>query len=163
MTFDYAENFCEENVWRFLRTLQDQEAFAVFISTENRNCHLYSQRPAINPNDLAIWDYHVVAMVRQHDWVVYDFDSLISPPAPAKDWTSATFPHEDQEVRFRLVPASDFLRDFRSDRRHIKSTPPPWDVISPGESNLGDFITVANVPPGRVITLPQWKELSECR
>jgi len=163
LTHDYAENFCEENVWRFLRTVEDEEAYAVFISTANRNCHLYAQRPAINPNDLAIWDYHVVALVHREEWLVYDFDSLVSPPAPAQAWTAATFPFEDNEVRFRLVPVAEFLRHFRSDRRHLRTTAPDWPPISPGESNLNDYTNVTADSPGRVIDLAEWKQICDAK
>lgn len=68
-------NYCEENVWRILQLKQrklkhslntdsnNHSLFAVFITNANRCVPFRRQRDA--PNELCLWDYHVIVIIQK--------------------------------------------------------------------------------------------------
>jgi protein N-terminal glutamine amidohydrolase len=101
-----------------------------------------------------IWDYHVVLWVQGVEAPeVWDLDAVGGCPMSGAQWTQATFPKPALTQRrfwpwFRLVEADVFVRDFRSDRSHMRGQggewqkpPPPWAApCGEGErSNLWDY------------------------
>lgn len=160
VTFTPVPNFCEENVWRSLQEPSNNPRWAVFVSTEDRKCTMWAQRTqnGITP---VIWDYHVVMLEQTPEgFQVWDPDCTAGSSLSASDWTMANFPQPDRDVRFRIVDAEMFRREFRSDRRHSRgSAQPDWPVISPGEHNLSNYTSVLTSEPGRLVDLEVWIQL----
>jgi len=84
-----------------------------------------------------VWDYHVILLLRPRQgfnengrtmsWV-YDFDTTLPVPCPGQAYFTMTFPTDivtQYESRFRVVPVTQFLQHFASDRSHmiLKLTP----------------------------------------
>lgn len=162
--FTPVPNFCEENVWRQLQEPSNNPRWAVFVSTEDRMCTMWAQRTqnGITP---VIWDYHVVMLEQTAaGFQVWDPDCTAGTTLSAQVWTGTNFPFPDSKVRFRVVEADEFCRDFRSDRRHSKgSAPPDWPEISLGEHNLDGYTSMTRGGPGRLLDLDAWlKSTSPC-
>ena len=150
----YWPYYCEENIWHACVELPADvdEALVVFISNTARAVAVWHQRSAPSAEEPALWDYHVILLMRRGStWTVLDPDSTFAMPAPAASYLEATFPPLPDELgehrpEFRLVPAADYRREFRSDRSHMRapdgnwlSPPPPGPCIGEG-TNLMDFV-----------------------
>lgn len=112
------------------------------------------------------WDYHVILMVRDGKWRIYDLDSLLSFGCSARAYTMATFPFGDgipEAPMFRVLNAMEYLDTFSSDRRHMIGPdgeylhpPPKWPLIqaNPNTSfNLWDFVSMDGGGSGEVVEL----------
>ncbi|KAF0313260.1 Protein N-terminal glutamine amidohydrolase [Amphibalanus amphitrite] len=169
-------HYCEENVWLLCQHVQDkypQElpyCYAVFISNQNQTVPLWRQRAGRTEDRVVIWDYHVIFMYQPDSrCLVYDMDSELPFPTYFHKYVTETFRtdqilHPEHHRFFRVVPATEFLSTFASDRSHMKreggvwaSPPPPYPPIStPGGStnNLQTFISMdGRVGVGEVLNL----------
>ncbi len=150
----YQPFYCEENVWRLLQDLDygARSAWAVFVAGPIGQVWMTGQR-ASEPGTVISWDYHVVAMVRaanEEAWVL-DLDSRLPFPTPLFDYVRGSFPDAaplGARPRFRPVSAPRYVRDFKSDRRHMRRDdgsfvrpPPPWDPPSASQSNLAGWLS----------------------
>jgi protein N-terminal glutamine amidohydrolase len=209
----YTACYCEENVANLARALLSgggngadyEELLVAFVSNAGKACPIWHQRTsaaAADADEPVVWDYHVVLLGRRKaatsaagvtsssSYEVLDLDSRLPFPAPARDYVAAAFrPHEPLRAayrqRFRVVPAAAYLRQFASDRRHMRrpggdavggawSAPPPaypplrgpdagrdwnlgafWDVSEQGIRGDGEAPLAA---PGEVLTLPQFMQ-----
>lgn len=149
----YASCYCEENVWRMCRKIDKRRrgnsssVFAVIVSNASKSVILWRQRSAKRPppEDYVIWDYHVFAVC---DAVVLDLDSTLPFACPVKRYVAETFGPQSrlkQELRatLRVVPASDYLARFHSDRTHMLRPdgtwlrpPPSWPAIEHGDVDI---------------------------
>ncbi len=164
MTDRYAAYYCEENVWFLLQDARLTEGHAVFVINAEHSVALWSQRASPRRDGLVLWDYHVVALARVDDrWCVLDLDSTAGSPIEVAAWLEASFPFagavpEDVEPMFRVVPAAELFSTFRTDRSHMRSEdgwlvePPHWPPLS-DDSNLSDYLDVAQPAPGEVLDL----------
>ncbi|MFZ9887489.1 MAG: hypothetical protein ACO3JL_08305 [Myxococcota bacterium] len=140
----YTPYYCEENVWQLLHDerLRPRERWALVISNPARQVALWAQRASPVAGAPVVWDYHVVALVKDlDDVVVWDLDSLGPCPATFADWYAQTVEptlvlSEEFQPSFRLVPADDYLHRFSSTRAHMRgddgaflAAPPPWPCI----------------------------------
>lgn len=153
-------NYCEENVWMLANLPSQNERWAVFVVSENRRCQMHAQVAQYPSAEAVIWDYHVVLLDRTPDGdVIYDDSYTGDFPGCAIKWTQENFPVDDDLLRFRVVDASEYVRDFRSDRRNMQdpSRQPPWPAISPGEYNLTTFLSATEPGPGRLLNLAEWR------
>lgn len=127
----YTAFYCEENVWQLCRTINNkwksliETSYCVFVTNDQKKNVLYYQKLSKSKFQPVIWDYHVVfLMLIDNEYFIFDKDSLLSFPCPAKEYFISTFtenPIENQtcESVFRLVEARDFLKNFASDRSHM--------------------------------------------
>ncbi len=167
----YQANFCEENIWHLCQKFPEQHALTsvVFISNPGRQVCLYHQRACPSPTTPVVWDYHVVLLVRPGDnWQVWDLDSRLGAPVCAIDYVTSTFPNSVSSTGlykplFRLIPASQYIRDLNTNREHMKidgkwlSPPPPWPIIGNG-NNLMQFVDMSDNTFGEVIDLSAFKD-----
>ena len=169
----YCAFFCEENIWQLAGELEsDVDAAEVWMITNaDGTVATWAQRAASSPDKPIIWDYHVVLATRSDaGWSVWDFDHAGPFTQSASAWLQASFPVDtetDLAPRFRCIEASDYRRDFSSDRSHMHAPgredlwmapPPPWPPI--GESRpsvLMDWLDCERDEPG------QWRSLDELR
>lgn len=168
--YRYCAYYCEENAWHLAGGAQLAlgARSVVFITNAARRALLFEQRAA--PGNFVLWDYHVVVLVRgeQAQWV-YDLDSLLPFPTSLETYArrtfgdSTAFPKEVQS-RFRILPGQDFVRNFSSDRSHMRAPngswlrpPPPWPVIGGTRSDnwsLSDLLDLNRPRPGEWLDLP---------
>jgi hypothetical protein len=159
----YQPFYCEENAWWLCAdpALGPGERQVVFVVSLAGRVPLLGQRLA-PPGRALAWDYHVVTVDGAGQ--VWDLDSRLALPSPGLDWLDSSFALAGRlpvvyGPRFRVLGASDFRRDFASDRRHMRDRrgrwlrpPPPWPAIGTG-SNLGHYLDPLAPRPGRLMDL----------
>lgn len=162
--FRYHPFYCEENAWWLCADpdLAPAPRFAVFIGSARGHCPFLNQRAAA-PGALCWWDYHCVVL--DGDGQIWDPDTRLGLPVPAMAWITGSFPFlgrlpEPLLPRFRVVPGADYLREFASDRGHMRDhrgrwrqPPPPWPAIGQGMT-LPDYTNLTRPGPGRLLDLP---------
>ena len=162
----YCPFYCEENVYHLCRQgTGADDAYAVFISNARRQVALLGQRAGASPHSLVVWDYHVIALFREDGvWNAHDWDTTFGPCVSLNDYLYRTFPplspaEQRFAPKFRVVPATDYLQHFASDRRHMRDAnggwlapPPAWPPIGDG-SNLMDFVDMEKDFYGEVFSL----------
>nr|CAG4641985.1 EOG090X0C0Q [Eurycercus lamellatus] len=170
----YTSCYCEENVWKIcdgVRMNQPKfldQFFAVFISNSHQSIPLWCQKAGnISEDGLVVWDYHVILVhKRDEESLVYDLDTVLPFPCPFLQYGRATL-REDEALQsrfqrfFRVIPATEFLEVFSSDRSHMKredgswmKPPPTYPPIHCGPSthNFPSFISmVRGCGPGVVM------------
>ncbi len=143
----YQKCYCEENIYHLASKAVDFEdkndnkinnqTFVIFISSENRCVPIWQQK--MNESDLnddpVLWDYHVVLLRQEVDEncfskniYIYDFDTRLPFPSTYHIYLSQCFKtsvlsniKEEFSPLFRVVKAKEFLDNFASDRRHMKT------------------------------------------
>ena len=163
----YWPCYCEENVWHLAGDPElagNDGVYAAFISNAERQVTLWGHREALWPRGPIVWDYHVVLLARRADaaWEVWDLDTALGCPVPAPVYLDVTFPGPAENEAtsaplFRLLPAAEYRRELRTDRRHMRradgswsSPPPPWPPIGEG-SNLTRFVDMESEFLGEVV------------
>eukprot|EP00210_Caulerpa_lentillifera_P000663 g640.t1 len=142
----YNPCYCEENVYNLVNWLtRHGEAIidnlrVVFISNKNKSVPIWKQRASQEENGFIIWDYHVI-LIDQGASVVWDLDSTLDQfPTPLITYIEQALQPNlnlspSLQRSYRVVPASVYLSNFASDRRHMKSgddwikTPPSYPCI----------------------------------
>nr|GAT43997.1 predicted protein [Mycena chlorophos] len=157
----YTPFYCEENIWHlcsaFLQHQTALQTWAVFVSNESKTVALWQQKLG---EPLVVWDYHVVAIVQNHDakkWV-YDYDTRLPFPSPLEEYIAETFRRDIPPAYkrycsnartnltfyrslFRIVPGQEFVDFFASDRSHMMKggvPHPPYDAIRGKKTLVGN-------------------------
>ncbi|KAF7322859.1 Nt-Gln-amidase domain-containing protein [Mycena chlorophos] len=143
----YTPFYCEENIWHlcsaFLQHKTALQTWAVFVSNESKTVALWQQKLG---EPVVVWDYHVVAIVQNHDakkWV-YDYDTRLPFPSPLEEYIAETFRRDippAYKSLFRIVPGQEFVDFFASDRSHMMKggvPPPPYDAIRGKKTLVGN-------------------------
>lgn len=148
----YTYCYCEENVWHLcaLACIRDAASYAVFVSNQEGQVKLWQQRSGYAPDGWqVVWDYHVICVSDcgadgggdSRRYRVFDLDSRLEWGSAFDLYAEASFRPEErlapeQQQRFRVVPARQFLRLFASDRSHMRrrdgswhEPPPPYSPI----------------------------------
>ncbi|XP_023288744.1 protein N-terminal glutamine amidohydrolase isoform X2 [Orussus abietinus] len=170
-------DYREENVWKLCQDIATrhgaelQHCHVAFISNSGRSVPLWRQRAGKGEDKLVVWDYHVILIYAPDERaVVYDLDSALPFPTHFWKYATETFRSDDAlrpeyHRRFRLVPASAYLQQFASNRKHMKredgtwiKTPPDYPPISTPtcKDNLDTFINMdSGTGLGIVMSLKQ--------
>lgn len=175
----YVSCYCEENVYKLCQDVNIRnpnevtKCYVAFISNLSRTVPLWRQRAGKDDGKLVVWDYHVIFLYHPevNRCLVYDLDSELPFPTYVHKYVTETF-RTDQILKpdyfrfFRIIPAVEFLRDFASDRRHMKRSdgswikpPPNYPAISSSivSHNLEDYIQMDSTKgPGHVLSLQQF-------
>jgi hypothetical protein len=166
MALRYQPFYCEENAWWLCMepALGPGPHQVLFVLSDAGVCPVAAQR-AVPPGALCWWDYHVVVLDGSQR--IWDLDSRLGCPLPARDWLDGSFPQLQAlpaqfQPLFRLVPAADYRADFASDRSHMRTAnggwlqpPPPWPPIGTG-MRLPAYRSTAPTAPGTLLT---WHQL----
>ncbi|XP_040835271.1 protein N-terminal glutamine amidohydrolase isoform X3 [Ochotona curzoniae] len=127
----YSSCYCEENVWKLCEHIKNhdqyplEECYAVFISNERK------------------MDYHVVLLhvASGGQSFIYDLDTVLPFPCPFDTYVEDAFKSDDDihpqfRRKFRVIRADTYLKNFASDRSHMKDSrgnwrepPPPYPCI----------------------------------
>ncbi|KAJ8976315.1 hypothetical protein NQ317_010269 [Molorchus minor] len=152
----------EENVYKLSQDVigkhpnEIHNCYVVFISNPSRTIPLWRQRAGKDEDKLVIWDYHVIFLYHPEPekCLVYDLDSELPFPTYVHKYITETFRTDhilkpDYFRYFRVVAATEFLKEFASDRRHMKRSdgtwikpPPNYSAIktTASDHNLEDYI-----------------------
>ncbi|MDP3278860.1 MAG: hypothetical protein Q8Q09_26955 [Deltaproteobacteria bacterium] len=145
----YCALFCEENVWWLLDAAHKHAGVACSAALVVSNAHaqtaLMAQRASARDDGLVLWDYHVLAAVCvAGEWQAWDPDSCCPMACPwetyarasfgalrALEWLDPVF-----SPRVRVIEGGRYLREFSSDRSHMRdasgawqSPPPSWPAL----------------------------------
>ncbi|XP_062044013.1 protein N-terminal glutamine amidohydrolase isoform X4 [Lepus europaeus] len=152
----YSSCYCEENIWKLCEHIKNhdqyplEECYAVFISNERKMIPIWKQqaRPGNGP---VIWDYHVVLLHVSSGGqsFIYDLDTVLPFPCPFDTYVEDAFKSDDDihpqfRRKFRVIRADSYLKNFASDRSHMKDSsgnwrepPPPYPCIETGGEEVG--------------------------
>jgi hypothetical protein len=159
----YTPYYCEENIWHLCNNpvFANFERIVVIISNEQKKCAFYSQKLSTQNNFIpVIWDYHVILLIKQESWLVYDFDTILSFPTEIGEYIDKTFNNKYNKMylpKFRLISANHYIKKFSSDRSHMEQNgkwihkPPFWQPIINKESTFYNFINFNNDFIGSII------------
>ncbi|XP_028917757.1 protein N-terminal glutamine amidohydrolase isoform X1 [Ornithorhynchus anatinus] len=181
----YSSCYCEENIWKLCEYIQNrnryplEEFYAVFISNERRMVPIWKQRaePGDGP---VIWDYHVVLLHLSSGGqsFVYDLDTVLPFPCAFDAYVEDSFKSDDDILprfrrKLRVIPADCYLKNFASDRSHMKDSsgnwrapPPLYPCIETADSkmNLDSFISMnPETGWGAVYPLPDFVRRFSCK
>ena len=169
--FRYTPFYCEENIWHLAQDpcFGGQDALVALISGEGSHRRLWHQSQAESPDSPVFWDYHVILLIRDRHWWVWDLDTTLGLPILADRYFPETFlgpgvDAENSDVTLRLIEADYYVQNFSSDRSHMRDAnrewlapPPGWPAImKASKSNLIDWLDISRDGPGRV------RFLAEC-
>lgn len=141
----YQPFYCEENIWWLCvePPLGVHIELVIFVASLSGICPIAEQQAGA-ADGVAWWDYHCIALDQKRR--IWDLDTKLPQPVAARIWIAHSFPQAAAwpaplRPLFRLVPSADYLRDFSSDRRHMRDAaghwlqpPPPWPCIGVGDS-----------------------------
>ncbi|XP_074172751.1 protein N-terminal glutamine amidohydrolase isoform X1 [Rhinolophus sinicus] len=152
----YNSCYCEENIWKLCEYIKNhnqyplEECYAVFISNERKMIPIWKQqaRPGDGP---VIWDYHVVLLHVSSGGqsFIYDLDTVLPFPCAFDTYVEDAF-KSDEDIhpqfrrKFRVIRADSYLKNFASDRSHMKDSsgnwrepPPSYPCIETGVAGGG--------------------------
>ena len=91
--FRYTPFYCEENIWHLAQEecFHGREAFAAIISGKGNYRRLWFQRQAEDQESPVFWDYHVLLLVFDDGWRVWDLDTTLGLPVAADTYFQKTF------------------------------------------------------------------------
>lgn len=164
---DYQAYYCEENAWRLLARpeLADRASWAVLVSNAQRDLVLLRQRSGRPLDGLVHWDYHVFAVLADplEGKMAFDPDSDLPFPCRLDRYLQDSFPAGVQRAflpRFRVLAGGEYVKDFVSDRSHMRrpdgswmAPPPAWPAPGTGSgrgSVLMDWTDMRRRKPGNV-------------
>ncbi len=145
----YQPFWCEENIWHLAGDPQvgPGERWVALLTGVAGHFPCWGQRAAATPDAPVLWDYHVILLVHQIGWHVWDLDACRGCPLPATTWLATTFPEPERihaafQPRCLMVPASTYRSQLTSDRAHMRhgqgtskgewqQPPPPWPLLPP--------------------------------
>lgn len=175
----YTPCYCEENIWHLCDHVRKNQpgllnyVHAVFLSNDCKVIPLWEQRAGTGEEKLVFWDYHVIFMYCKGSCcTIYDLDTCLPFPCDIKLYLERGLRSDHQIVpkyhrKLRVIPASEFLDNFSSDRSHMRKSdgswikpPPNYPPICPqGINNLDHFIQMhPTYGCGKVMTLDQFTE-----
>jgi len=169
----YTPFYCEENIWHLGQDerFRERQPIVAMISGHGRYRKLWFQRQSNDPGIPVLWDYHVVLLSFDGGWWVWDPDSTLGFPVPAATYFGKTFLHsgvdaERVDVVLRLIDAQEYVRDFSSDRSHMRTPGGGWVAESPlwppilheKRSNLLQWLDVSRPTPGKLMTLSEFMQ-----
>lgn len=183
MTLDEFEPwpfYCEESIAR----LSGCEELMGLTAEVWTLCHgsggfvMARQQKGEGELGLISWDYHVVLLVSDgSEHRIYDPDSQLGCPVPARRWLRESFPtllglFAAPRPLVRVLEAGRYREILRSDRSHMMddegrwiAPPPPWPA--PGSGSAGEASNVLaladpnSTQPGALIKLDELKERFE--
>ncbi|CAH1389467.1 unnamed protein product [Nezara viridula] len=144
----YTSHYCEENVWKLCELISQRKnncldsCYCIFVSNDSKITPLWHQKIGSGDDFFVAWDYHVFLVVKNQPVIsVFDFDTTLGFPVSFRNYIEKAIGFEVNMVPkykrlFRVIPASEYLKYFSSDRRHMKNAngewikpPPPYEPI----------------------------------
>ena len=171
MTLLHCPFYCEENIWHLCAEFGHQpDAQVAVISNQRQAVAFREQRAGREGDGLVVWDYHVILLARTESghWQVWDLDCRRGHPLQVAEYIEASWPEDARQSAatrpmFRVLPASQYQRELRSDRSHMRDhqgnwlqPPPSWPQLA-SHSNLGQFVGMGQGGPGEVLEMETFR------
>jgi hypothetical protein len=168
--FKYTPCYCEENIWQLARDsrFHELDARVILITGPGSHRKLWFQRSSEHVTQPVCWDYHVILLVWDNTWQVWDFDTTLDFPVNASTYFLKTFRGPDESFEntnafFKTIEAKEYIDNFSSDRSHMRLPsgdwvvpPPSWSpIVKGGISNLIEWLDIESDGPGKVLSLEQ--------
>lgn len=135
----YQPYYCEENIWLLAQSPEVAGAERLVLVISGAAGVACWDQKAGQVGEPVLWDYHVVLAAHEPTgWRLWDLDGRLDYPVTVELWLRTTFPFPELvpaqfQPRFAPIPAASFVRDFGSDRSHMRDAhgawlhpPPPW-------------------------------------
>jgi hypothetical protein len=112
----YTAAYCEENIWHLASDdrFSGLDAKVVLVTGPGSHRKLWYQRCSEHVALPVHWDYHVILLVRDDIWQVWDLDTTLELPVNASTYFRKTFRGPDESFK-GASKNSDF---FVSARKH---------------------------------------------
>ena len=160
--FLYQPYYCEENIWHLCQHAPFKNSYVVFIASKGGSFPMLNQRVMQNHLTPVYWDYHVILLVPAESNQILDFDTSLAFSNDVGSYFRNSFIDNDllsadETPWFRVVVASEYIRLFCPDRRHMKTEsgwqapPPEWPLIGKSVHNLPSFTDMNNDEIGEVL------------
>jgi hypothetical protein len=168
--FKYTPAYCEENIWHLANDdrFSELDAKVVLVTGSGSHRKLWYQRCSEHDALPVHWDYHVILLVRNDIWQVWDLDTTLELPVNASTYFRKTFYGPDESfqgnnVLFRTIDVDEFIANFSSNRSHMRlpsgdwaAPPPSWPpIVKRGKPNLMKWLDSESDGPGELLTLEQ--------
>ena len=168
--FKYTPAYCEENIWHLASDgrFRGLDARVVLVTGPGSHRKLWFQRCSEHVALPVHWDYHVILLVWDDNWQVWDLDTTLELPVNASSYFRKTFRGPDENfdnrnVLFRSIAAKEYIANFSSDRSHMRlpsgdwaAPPPSWpDIVTSESLNLMAWLDIGLDGPGELLTLEQ--------
>ena len=146
----YTSCYCEENVYWLLKKFTTEERkekrdfcyYAVVISNPSKAVPIFQQRAGKEEHEgLVVWDYHVFVLQASTKFrdnsesLIWDLDTKLDFPFGVEEYFEHSFPmlglEGDEAIYFKVIDAATYLRDFSSDREHMKDENGDWQSEPP--------------------------------
>ncbi len=91
----YTPFYCEENIWHLCGNpaFRKKEKVVIIISNYLKKVLFLKQRAGDREGNV-LWDYHVVMMAKDDEWMMWDLDTWLPFPCPVTKYIEQTFPVE---------------------------------------------------------------------
>ena len=167
--FPHHPYYCEENIWHLCQHVQFKNSHVIFIASTGDSFPMLCQRAMPNPQTPIFWDYHVILLIQGETNQILDFDTTLAFNNDVETYFSQSFVdnallEDEHRPLFRLIPASEYVEKFSSNRSHMKTEsgwlapPPPWPPIIKAENNLSAYIDMNDLKIGEVLTYDEMLE-----
>ncbi|MDH5388699.1 MAG: protein N-terminal glutamine amidohydrolase [Gammaproteobacteria bacterium] len=167
--FLYQPYYCEENIWHLCQHEQFKNSHVIVIASKGDSFPMLNQRDMENHLTPVLWDYHVILLAEEDTKQILDFDTSLPFNNDIETYFSNSFIdndllNADEKPLLRVMPASEYVMSFSSDRRHMKTEsgwiapPPVWPLIGNSVHNLPDFLDMSNNDIGDVLTIDEMLE-----
>ena len=164
--FLYHAYYCEENIWHVCQHEPFEHSYVIFIASTGASFPMMNQSVMTDPTVPILWDYHVVLLVHAEVNQILDFDTALPFCCDIDKYFSYSFLDnrlldEHERPYFRVVPASEYITHFSSDRSHMKTNngwlapPPTWPTIGELPNNLSGYRDMKNKEIGDVLTFDE--------
>ena len=161
----YQAYYCEENIWHLCHDLsaEGRHCEVLFLGNRQDQLLMWRQRGA-DPNAALWWDYHVVLRELDHEWI-YDFDTRLSWPCHTREYLTKSFwgyegLPEGLVPWLRLIPGEKFLREFGSNRSHMRGAkdewlapPPQWPALQGKGLDFQALRNMSSPKPGELLSI----------
>ena len=160
--FLYQPYYCEENIWHLCQHAQFKDGYIIFVASTGDSFPMLNQRVMSDPSIPILWDYHVILLLRAETNQILDFDTILPFGVTVDTYLKHSFLDNRllapaETPLFRVLPASEYIASFSSDRSHMKveedwiAPPPDWPCIGRSDSNLHRYIDMINSDVGEVL------------
>jgi hypothetical protein len=144
---NYTSCYCEENVYWLCKKfteeimMKDFCHYVVVVSNPTKAVPIFQQQAGKEEHEgLVVWDYHVFVLQASTKFrdnsssLIWDLDTKLGFPLPAEEYFDKSFPmelDEEEAIYFKVIDAQTYLRDFSSDRSHMKDEQGNWQSPPP--------------------------------
>ncbi len=122
---------------------------------------MWQQRAASQPDQAVWWDYHVILLSYDKEWMVWDLDTRLDLPVSSREYYQKTFLHTQTDMpMFRVMDAGYYQAVFASDRSHMQTPdsswlapPPEWPAINNGNLSFLEMLDFKSDKHGTLLNI----------